>query len=677
MPLTAAVREQVARLRAEIEGHDYRYYVLDQPSIPDSAYDALMRDLVGLEARYPELITPDSPTQRVGGRPTLQFLPVQHHTPMLSLDNAFEDAEVIAFDRRVRERLGVTGSIDYSAEPKLDGIAISLRYEHGRMVQAATRGDGSVGEDVTSNARTIKTIPLRLRGDTLPDLMEVRGEIFMSRSGFEALNARARSAGEKTFVNPRNAAAGSLRQLDPKLTSTRPLEFYAYGLGEVRGISLPPGHTASLALLKSFGLRVNELSELVHGVDGCLGYFRRMTERRRSLPYDIDGVVYKVDDHGYQAMLGSVSRAPRWAIAHKFPAEEALTSVESVEFQVGRTGAITPVARLKPVFVGGVTVSNATLHNFDELARKDVRPGDTVVVRRAGDVIPEIVAVMLDKRPAESGAVHAPRQCPVCGSDVIRSESEVVARCSGGLVCSAQRKQALRHFASRRAMNIDGLGEKLIDQLVDVGLVANAADLYRLRPDQVADLERMGEKSAAKLVSAISGSRSTTLERFLFALGIPGVGEATASALAQHFQGIDALFSATEERLQEVEDVGPTIAGAVHTFFAQPHNQEVIAEMRRLGICWPEQAERPKAVHQALAGKTLVVTGTLAGMTRDQAQERIREAGGRVASSVSASTSYLVCGENPGSKVARARDLGVPVLTEAEFLALVNDDKAG
>lgn len=677
MPLTAAVREQAARLRAEIEGHDYLYYVLDQPSIPDSAYDALMRDLVGLEARYPELVTPDSPTQRVGGRPALQFLPVQHDTPMLSLDNAFEDAEVIAFDRRVRERLGVAGSIDYSAEPKLDGIAINLRYEDGRMVRAATRGDGSVGEDVTSNVRTIKTIPLRLRGDTPPSLMEVRGEIFMSRSGFEALNARARGAGDKTFVNPRNAAAGSLRQLDPKLTSTRPLEFFAYGLGEVRGISLPSGHTASLALLRSLGLRVNELCEPVKGVDGCLGYFRRMAERRRSLPYDIDGVVYKVDDHRFQAMLGSVSRAPRWAIAHKFPAEEALTLVEGVEFQVGRTGAITPVARLKPVFVGGVTVSNATLHNFDELARKDVRPGDTVAVRRAGDVIPEIVAVVLDKRPEKSRAVHVPRQCPACGSDIIRADGEVVARCSGGLVCSAQRKQALRHFASRRAMNIDGLGEKLIDQLVDAGLVANAADLYRLQPDQVAALERMGEKSATKLVSAISGSRSTTLERFLFALGIPGVGEATASALAQHFQGIDPLLSATEESLQKIEDVGPAIAGAVHAFFAQPHNQEVIAEMRRLGICWPDQTERPKPANQPLAGKTLVVTGTLTGMTRDQAQERIREAGGRVASSVSASTSYLICGENPGSKVALAKGLGVPVLTEAEFLALVNDDKAG
>lgn len=677
MPLTAAIREQAARLRAEIAAHDYRYYVLDQPSIPDAAYDDLMRELAGLEVRYPELITPDSPTQRVGGQSAPQFPVVRHAVPMLSLDNAFADVEVVAFDRRNRERLGLVDDLDYSAEPKLDGIAISLRYEHGLMVLAATRGDGNLGEDVTSNVRTIRSIPLRLRGNDPPDVLEVRGEIFMTRMGFEALNARAQVNGDKIFANPRNAAAGSLRQLDPRLAAGRPLEFYAYGLGDVRGLELPPGHSASLALLRSIGLRVNDLCELVHGAEGCLAYFARMAVKRRHLPYDIDGVVYKVDDSQYQAKLGFVSRAPRWAIAQKFPAEEVLTVVENIEFQVGRTGAITPVARLKPVFVGGVTVSNATLHNFDELARKDVRPGDTVTVRRAGDVIPEIVAVVPEKRPAGAGAVPLPSRCPVCASDILRSEGEVIARCSGALVCPAQRKQALRHFASRRAMNIDGLGEKLIDQLVDTGLVTSPADLYRLQPDQVAGLERMGGKSAAKLVSAITESRSTTLERFLFALGIPGVGEATASALAQHFHAIEPLSSATEVSLQEVEDVGPAIAGAVRAFFAQPHNQEVIADMQRLGVRWPDEIERPTASHQALAGKTLVVTGTLAALTRDQAQERIREAGGRVTSSVSASTSYLVCGENPGSKFDRAKALGVPVLTETEFLALVNDGKAG
>lgn len=673
--LPSAVREQAKRLRAEIEAHDYRYYVLDQPSIPDWAYDALMRDLAELEHKYPDLISPDSPTQRVGGQAAAQFVAVRHQVPMLSLDNAFGDAEVIAFDRRVRDRLHAEGEVSYSAEPKLDGIAISLRYEHGRMACAATRGDGSTGEDVTHSARTVRSIPLRLRGGDAPAILEVRGEIFMPRKGFEALNASAQAGGEKSFANPRNAAAGSLRQLDPRLAAERPLEFYAYGIGEVSGIQLPPSHSALLSLLKGWGLRVNDLCEVVHGVDGCLTYYRKMAANRRQLPYDIDGVVYKVDDVKLQSRLGFSTRAPRWAIAHKFPAEEVLTEVENVEFQVGRTGAITPVARLKPVLVGGVTVSNATLHNFDELSRKDVRVGDTVIVRRAGDVIPEVVAVVPERRPARSAAVPLPHRCPACGSGIIRAEGEAIVRCSGGLVCAAQRKQALLHFASRRAMNIDGLGEKLVDQLVESGLVASPADLFRLRMDQVAGLERMGAKSAANLVAAISASRSTTLDRFLFALGIPGVGEATASALAQHFQSLESLFEATEESLQEVVDVGPAIAGAVWAFFAQPHNQQVIADLRRLGVHWPNELAGSGTKSRALAGKTFVVTGTLSALTREQAHQRIRDAGGRVTGTVSAKTSYLVRGENAGTKLERAEELHVPVLSEAEFLALIDDDR--
>lgn len=677
MGQTASIRERAARIRAEIETHNYRYYVLDQPSVPDSEYDRLMQQLAELERQHPELIVPDSPTQRVGGQPAPQFAEVRHEMPMLSLDNAFEETDVIAFDRRIRERLGHTEALAYSAEPKLDGLAISLRYEDGLLHLAATRGDGTVGEDVTHNVRTIRAVPLRLRGTVVPALLEVRGEIFMPRRGFEALNAQALAKGEKVFANPRNAAAGSLRQLDPKLAAARPLDFYAYGLGEIRGMEPPPSHSASLQWLKHLGLRINPLSELVQGPDGCLGYYMRMLARRRQLAYDIDGVVYKVDDCAIQGRLGFVARAPRWAIAHKFPAEEVLTRVEGVEFQVGRTGAITPVARLQPVLVGGVTVSNATLHNFDELRRKDVRPGDTVIIRRAGDVIPEVVAVVPERRVLGTRAVRLPSKCPVCGSDIVRGEGEVVARCSGGLVCSAQRKQGLRHFASRRAMGIDGLGEKLIEQLVDAGLVVTAADIYRLRTDQLASLERMGEKSAAKLVAAIDASRHTSLEKFLFALGIPEVGETTAAALAAHFGQLEALASASEEELQAVSDVGPAIAASVRAFFAQAHNRDVIAGLRDLGVSWPNQSGRPTTTGGVLAGKTLVVTGTLARMTRDEARAQIQAMGGKVTESVSARTSYLVCGEGPGSKLKRATDLGVPVLTENQFLALLAESRAG
>lgn len=673
MGTDASLHDRASRLRAEIEAHNYRYYVLDQPSIPDAEYDRLMRELVELERGHPELRTADSPTQRVGGEPAEGFEQVRHQVPMLSLDNAFSDEELLAFDQRNRQRLGVDGEIGYSAEPKLDGLAISLRYEHGLLVQASTRGDGTTGEDVTRNVRTIRSVPLRLRTAAPPALLEVRGEVYLPRKGFEALNARAAAQGERTFANPRNAAAGSIRQLDPQLAATRPLAFCAYGFGETSGLELPPTYSGSLALLRSLGLPVSKLCEVVVGAEGCQGYYERMAARRASLPHEIDGVVFKVDDEAQRDELGAASRAPRWAIARKFPAEEVLSIVEGVDFQVGRTGAVTPVARLKPVFVAGVTVSNATLHNFDELARKDVRPGDTVVVRRAGDVIPEVVSVVLERRPEGSQAVPMPRHCPACGSDVIKPEGQAIARCTGGLVCPAQRMQGLAHFSSRRAMDIDGLGEKLIGQLVESGLVESPADLYRLRAEQLAGLERMGEKSAAKLLAAIEASRRTTLARFLFALGIPGVGETTAATLAAHFGQLERLAGATEEELQEAPDVGPQIAAGIRAFFAQEHNREVIAELRRLGVSWPEESG-PGGQSGLLAGKTLVLTGTLAHMTREEAAERIRKLGGKVSSSVSTRTSYLVCGANPGSKLRRAQELGVPVLDEAGLMACLDGE---
>lgn len=669
----ASLHARADKLRAEIEAHNHRYYVLDQPSVPDAEYDRLMRELVDLERKHPQLQTADSPTQRVGGEPAAGFEQVHHRVAMLSLDNAYTDEELIAFDQRNRQRLGMEGEISYSAEPKLDGVAISLRYEHGVLVQASTRGDGTTGEDVTRNVRTIRAVPLRLRSAAPPASLEVRGEVYLPKKGFEALNARAAAQGERVFANPRNAAAGSIRQLDPQLAAARPLAFYAYGFGEAGDMAMPPTHSAGLVLLRSLGLPVSSLCEVMEGVDGCLRYYARMADRRAGLPYEIDGVVFKVDDAALRNELGAVSRAPRWAIARKFPAEEVLSIVEGVDFQVGRTGAITPVARLKPVFVGGVTVSNATLHNFDEMGRKDVRPGDTVVVRRAGDVIPEIAAVVLERRPEDSRMVQMPQQCPACGSDVIKPEDQAIARCTGGLVCPAQRRQGLAHFASRRAMDIDGLGEKLIEQLVESGLVESPADLYRLPPERLLGLERMGEKSVARLLAAIAGSRQTSLARFLFALGIPGVGEATAAALAAHFGRLERLEQATEAELQEVPDVGPAIAAAVRAFFAQRHNCEVIAELRRLGVSWPEDTVM-RSQASPLAGKTLVLTGTLAHMTREEAEARIRELGGKVSGSVSGRTAYLVCGENPGSKLVRAQALGVPILAEAEFLAYLDED---
>jgi DNA ligase (NAD+) len=672
MAVSQHTLRRVRELREAIDHHNYRYYVLDDPAIPDAEYDRLMRELTELEAANPRLVTPDSPTQRIGAAPAAGFGEVRHAIPMLSLDNAFEDADIQAFDRRIRERLEVDGPVPYAAEPKLDGVAISVRYEDARLVQAATRGDGTLGEDVTHNVRTIPSVPLRLRGKDYPSVLEVRGEIYMPRAGFEALNARAKQTGQKTFANPRNAAAGSLRQLDPRVTANRPLQMFAFGVGEMRGRRMPGTHSAMLARLREWGLRTNSLSAVVQGAEGCLDYYRRMARRRAQLPYDIDGVVYKVDELKLQEELGFVARAPRWAIAHKFPAQEELTVVEAIEFQVGRTGAVTPVARLKPVFVGGVTVSNATLHNIDELHRKDVRIGDTVILRRAGDVIPEIVAVVAERRPKGARPAQLPRRCPVCGSDVIRPEGEAVARCTGGLVCSAQRKESLRHFASRRAMDIEGLGSKLIDQLVDGELVRSPADLYRLKLPALAELERMGEKSAANLIAAIERSKDTTLERFLLALGIREVGEATAQLLASHFGDLDRVMKASEEELQEVPDIGPVVAAEISAFFRQRHNQEVIRSLLAQGVHWPQRPRRAPAARQTLAGKSIVVTGTLSRMTREEAKELIRARGGKVSDSVSRKTSFVVCGENPGSKLRKAQELDIPVVSEEDFFREVH-----
>ncbi len=667
---------RAAELRAELADHNYRYHVLDEPAVPDSVYDQLFRELVELEARYPEIVVADSPTQRVGAAPLAGFGEVRHGAPMLSLDNAFSDEEVVEFDRRVRERLGTDAELQYSAEPKLDGAAINLWYEDGELVRAATRGDGTVGEDVTHNVRTIRSLPLRLRGVTVPARLEVRGEIFMPREGFRQLNDAARKSGDKPFANPRNAAAGSLRQLDPRLTASRPLALFAYGIGTFAGVTLSTRHSDTLGRLRDWGLPVAPQIEVVTGVAGCLAYYQKMLKMRTELSYDTDGVVYKVDEYPLQAILGTVARAPRWAVAHKFPAEEQVTTVEAIEFQVGRTGVLTPVARLRPVFVGGATVSNATLHNIDEMHRKDVRAGDTVIVRRAGDVIPEVVSVVLERRPRRTSVVKPPDKCPVCDSAVVRVEGEAALRCTGGLVCQAQRKEALRHFASRRAINIDGLGSQLIEQLVDQGIVATPGDIFRLTPPQLIELERMGERSAAKLLAAIEKSKPTTFERFLYALGIPEVGEATSKALARHFERFDALMAATEEQLVEVQDVGSVVAGQIAAFFREPHNREVISDLRKLGLSWDETVPAAGTPSLPLKGKTFVLTGTLESMTREEAASRIEALGGKVTGSVTAKTSCLVVGASPGSKLAKAERLGVEVVDEQYLHSLLRPDGA-
>ena len=669
--------QRAADLRRLIDHHNFRYYVLDEPEVPDADYDRLLRDLQELEAAHPELITEDSPTQRVGHAPAAGFAEIRHLEPMLSLDNAFSEDELDNFDRRVRERLEVEGDVSYAAEPKLDGAAVSLVYEGGKLVRGATRGDGTVGEDITHNVRTLSTIPLRLQGHDHPDLIEVRGEIYMPRAGFDRLNKKARESGGKTFANPRNAAAGSLRQLDPRVTAERPLAFFAYGIGGMEGGSRPDRHSALLDWLRAMGLRTCALNEVVAGVSGCQAYYRSMGNKRDGLPFEIDGVVFKVDRLDYQQALGFVSRAPRWAIASKYPAQEQTTLLRDVEFQVGRTGALTPVARLEPVLVGGVTVSNATLHNIDEMQRKDVRPGDTVIVRRAGDVIPEVVGVVLDQRPPGAKPVGLPDRCPVCGSDVLRQEGEAVARCSGGLYCQAQRKESLKHFASRRAMDIEGLGTKLIDQLVDADLVMTPADLYRLDEEELVALERIGEKSAQNLLAALAKSKKTSLARFLFALGVREVGEVTAASLARYFGSLEPLMAANVEELESVPDVGPVVALNVETFFRQPHNREVIQALLDQGVEWPDTTPETGEAGP-LSGKVFVITGALEGMTRDEAKQRIEALGGKITSSVSSKTDYLLCGKGPGSKLKKAQELGVKVLDERslsnDVLAQINLD---
>ncbi len=669
MSVPADVRRRVEALRKEIEHHNYLYYVLDQPEISDAEYDRLMRELQELEARYPELVTPDSPTQRVGAAPLEAFGEVRHEVPMLSLNNAFSDEEAIEFDRRAREALGVE-VIDYAVEPKLDGLAISLMYRDGRLVQGATRGDGYRGEDVTANVRTIKAIPLHLRGGGWPAVLEVRGEVIMTKEGFEKLNAEQRRKGEKIFANPRNAAAGSLRQLDPRVTATRPLTFFAYGLGKVEGGELPDRHSRILERLREWGVPVNREGRVVQGIEGCLAYHKAMQEKRESLPYEIDGVVYKVDRLDWQERLGYVARAPRWALAHKFPAHEEITKVIDIEVQVGRTGALTPVAKLEPVRIGGVTVASASLFNQDEVDRLDVRIGDYVVVRRAGDVIPQIVSVVKSRRKGRLKKFHLPDKCPVCGSPTYRPPGEAITYCTGGLFCPAQRKRALEHFASRRAMDIEGLGTKLIDQLVDKGLVKDPADLYALTKEQLVALDRMGPKSADNLLAQLEKSKSTTLPRFLYALGIHDVGEVTAQTLAEHFGSLEALMEASEEELMAVPDVGPAVAASIRQFFAQEHNRDVIRRLREAGVHWPDITPK-KPEELPLAGKTFVLTGALASMTRDEAKERLRRLGAKVSGSVSRKTDYVVVGEDPGTKADKARELGVTMLDEAAFLDLL------
>ncbi|WP_129779194.1 NAD-dependent DNA ligase LigA [Peristeroidobacter soli] len=669
------VRSAAARavdLRRQLEQHNYRYYVLDDPEVSDAEYDRLLNELQQIEADNPDLITADSPTQRVGATPVSELQEAVHTTPMLSLDNAFTDEDLINFDRRVRERLETDKVIEYVAEPKLDGLAMSFRYENGKLVRAATRGDGMKGEDVTHNVRTIKAVPTQLRGKA-PDVIDVRGEVFMTLAGFKAMNQRALEKGEKVFVNPRNAAAGTMRQLDPRLAASRPLDVFFYAVGEHGNWKLPATHFEVLEQLREWNLKVSPLAKVVQGAEGCLEYYKDIGEKRSSLKYEIDGVVYKVNRFAQQRELGFVSRAPRWAIAHKFPAHEENTIVRDVEFQVGRTGALTPVARLEPIFVGGVTVSNATLHNMDEVERKDVRIGDTVVIRRAGDVIPEVVKVVLDRRPDNAKKVVLPKKCPICGSAVEREEGEAVARCTGSLSCAAQLKGALLHFAGRRAMDVDGLGEKIVDQLIEgeSPLVKSPADLYQLTVEQFADLERLGEKSAKNLVDALEKSKKTTLSRFLYALGIRDVGESTATALANHFGSIEALQEANEAAIQEVPDVGPVVAAHVYTFFQQPHNREVVEALRERGVHWPAQKARAAPAEGPLTGKTFVLTGTLDSMSRDDAGDRIVALGGKVTGSVSKKTSYVVAGAEAGSKLTKAQELGVEILDEAAFLKLL------
>lgn len=660
------VISRAGELRDIITEHNYQYYVLDDPRVPDAEYDRLFRELQDLETQYPDIVTPDTPTRRVGGSVETTFEEVVHRIPMLSLDNAFSDEELRDFDRRVKDRLKTGDDIEYVCEPKLDGLAVSLHYESGVLTRAATRGDGYTGEDITANIRTIPSVPLRLRGDKVPELVEVRGEVYMPREGFEALNRRLANKGEKTFVNPRNAAAGSLRQKKPTVTARRPLELCAYSVALEDESLLPATHWEGLQQVSAWGFRINPEMRRATGAEDCLQAYNELMGKRASLPYEIDGIVFKVNSLALQQQLGFVSRAPRWAIAQKFPAQEELTVIEDVEFQVGRTGAITPVARLKPVFVGGVTVSNATLHNMDEIRRLDARIGDTVFVRRAGDVIPQVVKVLPERRPANAREVELPDACPVCQSDIVQIEGEVVARCSGGLFCPAQRKEAIRHYASRKALDIEGLGDKWIDILVDRELVNTVADLYLLKKADLTGLERMGEKSAGNLIDAIDRSRKPVLWKFLYALGIREVGEATAKGLASYFGTLESISEADEDALQSVPDVGPIVAGHIRSFFDQTHNQETIQALKDAGVQW--QAEEITASQKPLKGETWVLTGSLSGMTRDDAKSKLESLGAKVAGSVSGKTYCVVAGEAAGSKLTKAENLGVPVMDESAFV---------
>lgn len=670
MTISPEISERAAQLRDLINRYNFLYYSADDPEVTDAEYDRLFAELKKLEADYPELITADSPTQRVGSAPLDKFTQVTHAMPMLSLDNVFDEAELTAFNQRVLDRLNTDAVITYAAEPKLDGLAISIRYENGLLVQAATRGDGAVGEDVTENVRTIRNIPLKLHGKNVPQVVEIRGEIYMPKAGFEKLNQQRLANNEKLFVNPRNAAAGSLRQLDSSVTASRPLALFCYGLGELQGMERPSSHTEAMQIISEWGGAVSPDTKQLKGVDECLEFLHQLGERRASLSYDIDGVVFKVDDSRLQERLGFVSRAPRWAIAYKFPAQEESTQVIDIEVQVGRTGALTPVARLQPVFVGGVTVSNATLHNEDEVRRKDVRIGDTVIIRRAGDVIPEVVQVVKDKRPANATEFVMPTHCPVCGAEVERVEGEAVARCSGGLFCGAQRKEAIKHFASRKALDIDGLGDKLVEQLVDAELIKDPADLFYLNKEQFSALERMGEKSAENLVNALEQAKNTRFARFLYALGIREVGEATARSLALHFVELAKLTAAKEDELIEIEDVGPVVAHNIYTFFQQTHNLDVIQRLLDAGVNWPE--EKPVYADSALAGKTIVLTGTLENLSRSEAKEKLLALGAKVAGSVSAKTDFVVAGRDAGSKLNKAQSLGIDVVDEATLIQWIN-----
>lgn len=673
MSAAESIVDEIARLRQELEEHNHRYYVLDAPLISDQAYDLMFRRLQQLEQENPELASADSPTQRVGSEPASHFESVTHEVAMLSLDNAFDDEEMLAFDRKLRDRLEQETELAYCAEPKLDGLAVSLLYEAGELVRAATRGDGRRGEDITANVRTIKSVPLSLIGDSWSGRLEVRGEVYMELAGFEALNRGQREAGSKVFANPRNAAAGSLRLLDSRITASRPLKFCSYGIGLSEGVELPASQYRQMLYLRDIGIPISRQIERLDSVNDCLDYRGRTLAAREQLKFDIDGVVFKLDDIASQREAGFVSRAPRWAIAYKFPAQEVMTRLLEVDFQVGRTGALTPVARLEPVAVGGVMVSNATLHNMDEIERKDIRIGDIVIVRRAGDVIPEVVAPVVQQREGRLARPKMPASCPVCGSEVIQQSGQAAYRCVGGLFCAAQRKEAIKHYASRKAMDIEGLGDKLVEQLVEKELIDSIADLYDLSLEQVSGLDRMAEKSAQNLLEALEKTRSTTLARFIYALGIREVGEATAEALAGYFGGIEALMDADVETLQQVEDVGPVVAENLRHFFDQQKNRVIVEKLVERGVNWPQGDAAKIQQEQTLSGYTYVISGTLDGMSRDQAASLLKARGARVSGSVSAKTTALISGENPGSKFVKAEELGVEIIDQAGFNRLLDD----